>query len=186
MDDDMMMRLAVVGIAVLAVIGVWLLMKRRRSAALRARFGPEYDRVLQSTSTAAEAERELQQRQRRVESFSLRALSREQAEQFTDSWRMVQARFVDDPHGAVVDADRLIEDVMRTRGYPIEDTDRRLDDLSVDHAPVVSHYRAGRDLVERHGRGDANTEDLRQAMVHFRALFDELVSATRGHVRRAS
>ncbi len=186
MNDDMMMRLAVVGIAVLAVVAVWLLMKRRRTAALRARFGPEYDRVLQSTSTAAEAERELQQRQRRVESFSLRTLSREQADQFAASWRTVQARFVDDPRGAVVEADRLIEDVMRSRGYPIEDADRRLDDLSVDHAAVVSHYRAGRDLVERHERGEASTEDLRQAMVHFRALFDELVAANRSHVRRAS
>ena len=186
MNDEMMMRLAVVGIAVVAAIGAWLLVKQRRTAALRARFGPEYDRVLETTRTAAEAERELQQRQRRVESFSLRSLSPEQAEQFTASWRTVQARFVDDPRGAVVEADGLIEDVMRSRGYPIEDSDRRLDDLSVDHAAVVSHYRAGRDLVERHERGEASTEDLRQAMVHFRALFDELVGATRGHVRRAS
>ena len=186
MDDVMMMRLAVVGIAVLAVIAVWLLMKRRRTAALRARFGPEYDRVLHSTKTAAEAERELQQRQRRVESFSLRSLSREQAEQLTASWRTVQARFVDDPPTAVVEADRLIEDAMRSRGYPIEDSDRRLDDLSVDHAPVVSHYRAGREIVERHERREASTEDLRQAMVHFRALFDELVGGTHSHVRRAS
>ena len=186
MSDDMMMRLAVVGIAVLAVVAVWLLMKRRRTAVLRARFGPEYDRVLQATSTAAEAERELQQRQRRVESFSLRTLSREQADQFAASWRTVQARFVDDPRGAVVEADRLIEDVMRSRGYPIEDADRRLDDLSVDHSAVVSHYRAGRNFVERHERGEASTEDLRLAMVHFRALFDELVAANRSHVRRAS
>lgn len=186
MDNEMMMRLAVVGIAILAAVGAWLLMKRRRSAALRARFGPEYDRVLETTSTPAEAERQLYERQRRVESFSLRSLSREQAEQFAVSWRTVQAQFVDDPRGAVVEADRLIEDVMRSRGYPVEDTARRLDDLSVDHAAVVSHYRAGRELVERYARGEASTEDLRQAMVHFRALFDELVGANRSHVRRAS
>jgi hypothetical protein len=186
MDDEMMMRLAVVGIAVVVVVAVWFLLKQRRTAALRARFGPEYDRVLQSTHTPAEAERVLRERQRRVESFSLRSLSREQAEQFAASWRTVQARFVDDPHAAVVEADRLIEDVMRSRGYPIEDTDHRLDDLSVDHAAVVSHYRAGRELADRHERGEASTEDLRQAMVHFRALFDELVGASHSHARRAS
>ena len=114
MDNEMMMRLAAVGIAVLAAVAVWLLMKRRRTAALRARFGPEYDRVLETTSTPAEAERQLYERQRRVESFSLRSLSREQAEQYTAMWRSVQARFVDDPRGAVVEADRLIEDVMRS------------------------------------------------------------------------
>ena len=186
MDDQRLMRLGVVVVAAVVAISVWLLMKRRTTAALRARFGAEYDRVRQSTKTAAQAERELQERQRRVESFSRRSLSREQAEQFTASWRAVQARFVDDPHGAVVDADRLIEDVMRARGYPVEDEAHRLDDLSVDHAAVISHYGAGRNIVERHRRGEASTEDLRQAMVHFRALFDELVAAKRGDVRRAS
>jgi hypothetical protein len=187
MDDQTMMRVAVVGIAVLAALAVvWLLVRRRQTAALRERFGPEYDRVRQSTRTTAEAERELMQRQRRVESFSLRSLARDQAEQYVASWRTIQARFVDDPHGAIVDADRLIEDVMRSRGYPLEDVDRRLDDLSVDHAAVVSHYRAGRDLVGRHERGEASTEDLRLAMVHYRALFDELVGEHRGHARRAS
>jgi len=186
MDDQMQLRLAVVVAAALVAIVMWLLMRRRKTAALRARFGPEYDRLLQSTKTPAEAERELQQRQRRVESFSLKALTREEAEQFTSSWRAVQARFVDDPRTALLEADRLIEDVMRARGYPIEDAAHRLDDLSVDHAPVVSHYRSGREIVARHGRGEASTEDLRHAMVHYRALFDELVGAHRGDVRRAS
>ena len=186
MDDQMQLRLAVVVVAAVVAIVVWLLMRRRKTAALRARFGPEYDRVLESTKTPAEAERELQQRQRRVASFSLRALTRDEAEQFTASWRTVQARFVDDPHGAVVEADRLIEDVMRARGYPIEDGAHKLDDLSVEHGPVVNHYRAGREVVARHGRGEASTEDLRNAMVHFRALFDELVGANRSNVRRAS
>jgi hypothetical protein len=133
-----------------------------------------------------EAERELQERQRRVEAFSLRPLSQEDAEAFAASWRNVQAKFVDDPRSAVIDADCLIEDVMRARGYPVEDASRRLDDLSVDHAEVIDHYRSGREIVERHERGAASTEDLRQAMVHFRALFDELVAAHRRTVRRAS
>jgi hypothetical protein len=186
MDNQTLMRLAVVAVAVVIAVAVWLVIKRRRTADLRARFGPEYDRVRQTSKTLAEAERELQHRQRRVESFSLRSLSREQAESFTSTWRSVQARFVDDPPGAVVDADRLIEDVMRARGYPVNEVAHRLDDLSVEHASVVSHYGLGRNIIARHHRGEAGTEDLRQAMVHFRALFDELVAAHRGDVRRAS
>jgi hypothetical protein len=186
MDDQLQVGLAVVIVAALAAIVVWLFMRRRKTAALRARFGPEYDRVLHSTNTAAEAERELEQRQRRVESFSLKTLTGNEAEHFMQSWRAVQAHFVDDPRTSVVEADRLIEDVMRARGYPVEDTAHRLDDLSVEHAAVVNHYRSGREIVVRHGRGEASTEDLRRAMVHFRALFDELVGAHRGDVRRAS
>ena len=105
---------------------------------------------------------------------------------FRERWEQVQSRFVDDPRTAVNEADRLIEDVMRARGYPVEDSEHRLDDLSVEHAAVVNHYRSGRDIVVRHGRGEASTEDLRKAMVHFRALFDELVGAHRSDVRRAS
>lgn len=189
MDDQMQMRLAVVVVAALLAIAVWLFMKRRKTSTLRARFGPEYDRLLKSTNTPAAVERELERRQRRVESFSLKTLSRDETDQFTQAWRAVQARFVDDPHGSVVEADGLIEDVMRARGYPVEDvedTDRRFDDLSVDHGSVVNHYRSGREIVVRHGRGEASTEDLRKAMVHFRALFDELVGAQRHDVRRAS
>jgi hypothetical protein len=186
MDQETLMRIAVVVAAALVAIVAWLLVRQRKTAALRARFGPEYDRLLQSTKTPAKAERELEERQRRVQSFSLRTLPREEAEQFVQSWRTVQARFVDDPRTAVVEADRLIENVMRVRGYPVEDAAQRLDDLSVEHAPVVSHYRSGREIVARHERGEASTEDLRQAMVHFRALFDELVGARTGDVRRAS
>ena len=186
MDNQTLMRIAVVVVAAAVAVTMWLLMKRRRTTALRARFGPEYDHVRQSAKTTAEAERELQLRQRRVESFSLKTLTREQADEFAALWRGVQARFVDDPHGASVDADRLIEDVMRARGYPVEDAVHRLDDLSVEHAPVVSHYGAARNIVERQQRGEASTEDLRQAMVHFRALFDELLGTNRRDVRRAS
>jgi hypothetical protein len=186
MDDQMQMRLAVVIVAALVAIGVWLLLRRRKTAALRARFGPEYDRLLQTTKSPAEAERELRVRQRRVESLSLRTLQREESEQFTHSWRRVQAKFVDDPRIAVNEADRLIEEVMRARGYPVEDTEHRLEDLSVDHATVVNHYRTGREIIVRHGRGEATTEDLRKAMVHYRALFDELVGAHPRDVRRAS
>lgn len=186
MDEQTQIRLAVVAVAALLAIAVWLLMRRRKTAALRARFGPEYDRLLQAKRSPADAERELLQRERRVQSFSLRTLNRDEVEACTQSWRMVQARFVDEPGTAVNDADRLIEEVMRARGYPVETTERRLEDLSVEHADVLNHYRSGREIVVRHARGDASTEDLRKAMVHFRALFDELVGAHRSDVRRAS
>ena len=185
MDNQMLMTIAIVVVAAVVVAAVWMVMRQRRTKALRERFGPEYDRVLESKGTAAEAERELQLRQRRVEAFSIRALSPDDVQRFEATWRSVQARFVDDPHAAVIDADHLIAEVMRARGYPVENPDRRLDDLSVDHSQVVNHYRAGREVVGRHERGAASTEDLRQAMVHFRALFDELVTHGR-HVRRAS
>jgi hypothetical protein len=185
MDDNTMRMIVIAIIAGVAALLVLWLMRRRRTTTLRARFGPEYDHALRTAASPAAAERELEQRQRRVKAFSLHALTREQAEHFTSSWRAVQAKFVDDPRTATLDADRLITEVMRSRGYPMEDPARRLDDLSVDHASVVSHYRSGRDIVQRHERGEVGTEELRQAMVHFRALFDELVGDAR-RIGRAS
>jgi hypothetical protein len=187
MNNETLMVIAIVVVAVALVVGMWLVLRRRRTVALRNRFGPEYDHVLRSARTPAEAERELQQRQARVEKFSIRPLSREDADRFGAAWRTVQAQFVDEPRSAVLEADRLIGDVMRSRGYPVDDPNRRLDDLSVDHAHVLNHYRAGREIVVRHEGGQATTEDLRQAMVHFRALFEELVATDRPHAgRRAS
>src|SRR5512134_1816346 len=133
MNNETLIVIAIVVVAVLIVVGAWAFLRRRRTSALRARFGPEYDHVLQSARTPAEAERELRERQLRVASFSIRALSREDADRFTAAWRSVQAQFVDDPRVAVLDADRLIGEVMRSRGYPVDDPNRRLDDLSVDH-----------------------------------------------------
>jgi hypothetical protein len=181
--DDVTLIIGTVALGIVALLVVWLV-GRGRTAALRARFGPEYDHVVRTSRTAAEAERELRQRARRVAGFSVRPLSHEDVERFTASWRSMQGRFVDDPRTALVEADRLIGEVIRARGYPVEEPDRRLDDLSVDHANVVGHYREARAIVQRHERRVASTEDLRQAMVHFRALFDELVTDTK--TRRAS
>lgn len=172
--------------AVLVAAAVWLLLRRRRTDALRARFGPEYERELRAAGKVSEAERRLEERQKRVERFPLRSITAEEAQRFTTSWKNVQARFVDDPRTAVVEADRLIAEVMRARGYPVDDPNRQLEDLSVDHARVIDHYRAGRAIVIRHERGEASTEDLRQAMMHFRALFDELLHEATHAVRRAS
>src|SRR4029453_2585654 len=142
MRNETLTIVAVVVVAAVVMAAAWMLVRRRKTSALRARFGPEYVHVLHSARTPAEAERELQNRQRRVESFSLRELAREDAERFRTIWRSVQAQFVDDPRRAVVEADRLIGEVMHARGYPIDDPNRRLDDLSVDHAHVIGHYRA--------------------------------------------
>ena len=186
MSNETLMMVAIVVVAVVVVVALWMLFRRRKTAALRARFGPEYDHVLHSTRTPAEAERELLNRQSRVEKLSIRPLSRQDADRFSAEWKSVQAQFVDDPRNAVIDGDRLITDVMRTRGYPLDDPNRVIDDLSVDHAHVINHYRAGREIVSRHEKGQASTEDLRQAMVHFRTLFDELVTGVRPNIRRAS
>lgn len=186
MDNQTVMAIAIAVAVVVVLAAVWYFLRRQRTTRLREKFGPEYDRVVRSSPSPAEAERELEQRQRRVEALSLRPLSSEAADDFTAEWRQVQARFVDDPRTAVVEADRLITEVMRTRGYPVEDRRRRLDDLSVEHAHVVNHYRAATEIVDQHAAGTASTEDLRQAMVHFRSLFDELVAAHRRDVRRAS
>jgi hypothetical protein len=172
--------------AVVIAVAVWLLLRRRRTDALRARFGPEYERELRATGKVDETERRLEERQRRVERLSLRTLTPEEAQRFSTSWKNVQARFVDEPRTAVIEADRLIGEVMGARGYPVDDPNRQLEDLSVDHGRVIEHYRAGRSIVVRHERGEASTEDLRQAMMHFRALFEELLHEATHHVRRAS
>jgi hypothetical protein len=180
--------LIVVVVAVVLVAGAvaLLLTRRRRTDALRSRFGPEYERAVAATGKVGAAERILEDRAKRVASFNLRPLSADEAQRFSNSWKIVQAHFVDDPRTAVLEADRLIDEVMRARGYPEEDPARQLEDLSVEHARVIEHYRAGRTIVVRHGQGQASTEDLRQAMVHFRALFEELVSQATHAVRRAS
>ena len=164
----------VVGILVLAVVG-WLVWQRQRSEQLRARYGPEYERTVTEVGDKRRAESELVKRKQRVEQLDIRPLSAEQQTGYMRQWRAVQTRFVDDPKGAVTDADRLVEDVMKTRGYPISDFDQRAADLSVHHPRVVDNYRSARDIAHRHRRGEATTEDLRQAMVFYRELFEDLL-----------
>jgi hypothetical protein len=166
-------------IAAIVVIGVvWWELRRRRSAALRARFGSEYDRVMHTTGNARAAEAALEARARRVDALHIVPLAQADAARFGQSWRIVQERFVDDPGGAVTEADRLVGEVMHARGYPLGDFEQRVEDISVDHADVVIHYRAAREIAQVHARGDASTEDLRQAMVHYRALFNELLGSS--------
>jgi hypothetical protein len=164
----------VVGVLVLAALG-WLVWQRQRSEALRERYGPEYERTVHDVGDKRRAEAELVKRQERVEQLDIRPLLAEQRRDYQERWRAVQTRFVDDPKGAVTDADPLVEDVMKTRGYPVSDFDQRAADLSVHHPRVVENYRAARDIAQRHRRGEASTEDLRQAMVHYRGLFEDLL-----------
>lgn len=164
-------------IAVLAAAGVagWLYTERRRSRRLRAQFGPEYDRLVREHHDRHRAERELRERGERVRRLEIRPLGREERERYIRAWRASQERFVDQPKEAVFEADRLVTEVMRARGYPMGDFEQRAADISVDYPDVVQNYRVGREIVARFNRGEAGTEDLRKAMVCYRALFDELL-----------
>jgi hypothetical protein len=173
MDQGTMIAI-VVGVLVLAVIG-WLVMQRQRSEKLKARYGPEYARTVNELGDTRRAESELIKRQERVAALDIRPLTAAQQARYQQQWRAVQTRFVDDPKAAVTDADALVEDAMRTRGYPVSDFDQRAADLSVHHPRVVENYRAARDIAHRHRRGEATTEDLRQAMVYYRGLFQDLL-----------
>ncbi len=176
---------AIVGILVaLVVVGgvVWYFVsQRRRTEALQAQYGREYSRTLSETGDARKAEEELVKRKERVDHLEIQPLRAEQREQFLTRWRSVQAMFVDDPVGAIARADALVGEVMATRGYPVSDFEQRAADISVHHSVVVDNYRAACEIVERQRRNEATTEDLRKAMVHYRALFEDLLE-DREHV----
>lgn len=171
--------IAVVVVIVVAGI-VWSAQKSRRRRQLQEGFGPEYDRTVESTGGRRAAERELQERQERRQSLDIRELSPAARERYAESWRSVQTRFVDDPAGAVGEADTLVQSVMRERGYPTDDFEQRAADISVDHPHVVEHYRAAHRVWAANERGQATTEDLRQSLVHYRSLFDELLGTGAG------
>lgn len=166
---------AVIVAFVLGGMIVWLLMRRRHARGLRKRFGPEYDRVVDRTGNTRRAEDELLRREERVKKFDIHPLTSEQRAHFSEAWRRVQASFVDQPARAVAEADELVTEAMQKRGYPMGDFEQRAEDLSVDHPQVVTNYREGHALALRSDRGEADTEHLRQAMVHYRALFEDLL-----------
>ena len=166
----------VVVLAALIIAGV-VASRRRRSEHLKDRFGREYDRTVKAAGDRSKAEADLEEREKRVEKLDIRPLEPAERREFLDRWTDVQARFVDDPARAVAFADALLGDVMKARGYPVNDFEQRAGDISVDHPVVVEHYHKAHEIAVRHGRGEASTEDLRQAMIHYRALFDNLVGA---------
>jgi hypothetical protein len=184
MNSELFTIVALAAIVVVAMaVGVIVSRNRRqhRSAALREHFGPEYERALEQHGDRTRAEKDLALRQRRVEKLHIQLLSPERCERFGAAWANVQQRFVDDPSGAVVDADRLVKEVMSARGYPMGDFEQRVADLSVEHANVVHHYRQARSIALANANGQAGTEELRQAMVHYRALFNDLLLAHAPH-----
>lgn len=166
--------LAVVAI-VIGAIAIYLSLENRRSLRLRSRFGPEYDRTLNLEGDQRRAERDLERRTKRVERLHIETLSPRDRERFLAAWRADQARFVDDPADAVDEADRLVQEVMKARKYPVVDFDQRAEDISVDHPHLVKNYRAAHQIALRRRSGEASTEDLRRALVYYRGLFDELL-----------
>jgi hypothetical protein len=166
--------IGVVAVAVIALVAVAVL-SRQRTSRLRRRFGPEYDRTVERRGGRREAESDLGSRVERREQLEIRELPSEARRRYLDSWRQVQAEFVDDPGAAVTNADRLVTSVMSDRGYPMDDFERRASDISVDYPQVVERYRSAHGIARKKHEGQATTEDLRQAMQHYRALFEELL-----------
>jgi hypothetical protein len=162
-------------IVALLVVAVWLMLRQRQSKSLEQRFGPEYERTVEELGSRPKAEAELMSRQKRVEKLDIVPLPPSEAANFAQAWRTLQGRFVDNPKGVLEEADDLVQELMRKRGYPVSDFEGRAADISVDHPAVVEHYRAAQAIALRNHRGEADTEEMRQAVVHYRALFDDLL-----------
>ena len=165
-------------VLVLVVIGVILapiFARRRRSTRLHDQFGPEYDHTVQTMGGKKKAHAELDERQKHVEALDIRPLSADERERFLAEWTTIQSKFVDEPGQAIVDADRLIIDVMKIRAYPVSDFDQRAADISVNYPALVTNYRAAREIAIKNEKHQANTEELRQAIIYYRSLFEELL-----------
>jgi hypothetical protein len=163
-------------VAILAIgAAVWMYMQKKRTQDLRSKFGPEYDKAIDTHGDRSHAESDLEKREKRVANFNIRSLRSEERAKYAEDWRAQQSLFVDDPQAAVKHADVLVQDVMKRRGYPVSEFEQNAADLSVDHPRVVENYRMAHDIAIRDGRGQSTTEDLRQAMVSYRALFEDLL-----------
>ena len=162
-------------VVALAVIFVLSMSSRKRTERLKTHFGPEYDRAVGESGDQSAAEKELIARERKRQKLDVVALAPESQAKYAEYWRTVQAAFVDDPAGAVGDAEHLVTAVMRERGYPIDDFDERAADISVDHPNVVEHYRAAHVIHLAQEKADVGTEAQREAFVHYRALFEKLL-----------
>jgi hypothetical protein len=172
---------AIVVLAVLAFVIARTAKTRNKSRRLEERFGPEYHRTLHATGKQSEAEKVLAAREQRRDELNIVALSAQAREKYAARWRAVQTAFIDDPSSAVGDADRLVTEVMRERGYPIDDFEQRAADISVDHPTVVENYRAAHHISLAHQQGNVDTELERQAFVHYRALFEKLLETDTNH-----
>jgi hypothetical protein len=193
MDQNTM----IVGAIVIAVVALalWFAWQRRQRTHLRSRFGAEYHREVERQGNLSRAEAALAAREKRVARLHIKPLMADDAARFAQAWRRIQANFVDNPRGAITEADKVVGEVMLARGYPVGDFEQQVADISVDHPDVVMNYRAAREIAAQHARGQASTEDLRQGMVHYRALFRDLLDSpeprpveegAREHARRSS
>jgi len=163
------------GVIMAIVAGITLISRNRRTKELRAKFGPEYKRVARAEGDAARGEQVLQEREKRVRKLDIKPLSAEQRNEFADAWEHAQAEFVDDPAAAVTHADVLVQEVMSVRGYPVVDFAQRVADVSVDHPAVAENYRLAHDIAVKHEHANVGIEKLRDAMLHYRALFADLL-----------
>lgn len=174
MDDTTLLVVLIVAVVVIA-LAVMLAARAKRRRELRDRFGPEYDRTIEQEGSTRAAERDLRERAAERDRLHLRELTPAERDRYRDEWQALQASFVDRPESALADADRLLTSLMRDRGYPVDDFERQAALVSVDHPNVVTHYRAAHDVHRRAGRERVSTEDQRQAVIHYRALFEELM-----------
>lgn len=177
MDTTTWILIAVVVVLLIVIVGLALprVRERKRSKDLQDRFGPEYDRAVDRAGDRGDAEQELERRTERRAQLDIRPLAPAARQRYADEWRETQKRFVDAPDDAIGRADELVSRVMRERGYPIDDFEQRADDISVDHPGVVEDYRAANHVAIANKRGEADTEDLRRALVSYRSLFDRLL-----------
>jgi hypothetical protein len=175
MHTNTTLLVVIIVIALIVIAVAVLLVQKRRRGELRQRFGKEYDRAVRERGSEREAQAALERREKRVARFNIRHLSAVERDRYAEQWRAVQSRFVDDPQGAVIEADDTVMSLMVAEGYPMATFEQRAADLSVDHPHVVENYRAAHDIAARHRQGRANTEDLRQAMIYYRSLFEDLL-----------
>lgn len=166
---------AVLLIAIVIAVVVWLIVQRQRSLRLKRRFGPEYDLTVSEFRSQAKAEAELLTREKRVARLQIMPLTAVDAFRFSQAWNTLQGRFIDSPKGVVAEADRLVRDLMVKRGYPMGNFESMAADISVDHPTVVATYRAAQIIAVRDAQGEADTEELRKAVIYYRTLFDELL-----------
>ena len=175
MDNTLMIVIVVLVVVIAGVILGFAFSRRKRSEKLHEHFGPEYDRTVQTMGDEKKAQTELNERQKHVETLEIRPLSVSERERYLANWTAVQSKFVDEPGQAIIDADRLIMEVMQLRGYPVSDFEQRAADISVKYPGLVSNYRGAREIADKNKQQRANTEELRQAMIYYRSLFEDLL-----------
>jgi hypothetical protein len=178
--------MVIAGAALLVAALTWLYMRKRKTAALRQKFGSEYNRAVLVHGSERKAEAKLAELEKLVGKITLRDLDSFEHERFAKQWEDVQARFVDSPMGSVLEAEDLISALRKARGYPVSDFDQRAADISVDHPKVVENYRSAHETTTRVGKLEATTEELRAAMIHYRALYEELMQVTPTVVLKAA